>query len=61
MTTVTRGCMLVVPPCSQHAAYKRSPMTVHLVLSQSFFMCLKPHTEHGTLSNQLSKLSLGVQ
>lgn len=62
-TAVTRGCVVVVPLPSHslHTAYKRSPVTVHLVLSQSLFMCLKPPIEHGTLSNQLSKLGPGVQ
>lgn len=57
------GCnpWLSLPSCSLCAAYKRSPMTVHLVLSQALFMCFKPPIEHGTLSNQLSKLDPGVQ
>lgn len=60
---VTPGCMVAVSLSypSLCAAYKRSLMTVHLVLSQSLFMCLKPPIEHGTLSNQLSKLGPGVQ
>lgn len=41
---VTCGCAVAVSllSCSLHAAYKRSLMTVHLVLSQSLFMSLKP-------------------
>lgn len=63
MMAVAHGCVVAVslPSYSLHAAYKRSPMTVRLVLSQSLFMCPKPPIEHGTLSNQLSKLGPGVQ
>lgn len=44
MVAVTHGCVVVVlqPSCSLRAAYRRSPMTVHLVLSQSLFMCFIP-------------------
>lgn len=47
MVAVTHDCVMVVsqPSCSLCAAYRKSPMTVHLVLSQSLLMCFNPATQ----------------